>query len=203
MLQEAPPHVELIDFGASRAVASVDLVMSARDSLARSWAQPKGSGGEGVVLLRGGHLLVAKEKKPPALIEFGPSGSSPRGLARGGALANGARWPIPEGRHEFVALSVWFPDRLLTSVCEDFSDLEVGPDGHLYLLSDKSAAIARLDDLRPRDDTARCTAIWQLPKLTGKPEGLAFTPEGRAAVALDTCKARHNLVLFDPPIAVS
>jgi len=31
-----------------------------------TWSDPKGSRGEGMVLLRGGHLLVAKEKKPAA-----------------------------------------------------------------------------------------------------------------------------------------
>jgi hypothetical protein len=35
----------------------------------------------------------------------------------------------------------------------------------------------------------------------GKPEGLAFTSDGRAIVALDTKKARRNLVLLTPPIA--
>ena len=42
---------------------------------------------------------------------------------------------------------------------------------------------------------------WRLPHLDGKPEGLAFTPNGRAIVALDTRKARHNLILLEPPIA--
>ena len=39
------------------------------------------------------------------------------------------------------------PDKTLAKTCADFSDLEIGPDGCLYLLSDKSSTIARLDDL--------------------------------------------------------
>jgi hypothetical protein len=39
-------------------------------------------------------------------------------------------------------------------VCADFSDLEIGPDGRLYLLSDQSASIARLDDLPPEGGKA-------------------------------------------------
>ena len=46
-------------------------------------------------------------------------------------------------------------------------------------------------------------ATWRLGHLDGKPEGLAFTPNGRAIVGLDTRKARHNLVLFEPPIATA
>jgi hypothetical protein len=155
------------------------------------------------VLLPGGHLLVAKEKQPPALIEFGPPGSRPIGLLAGGQLQDGARWPIGEGYHVSVALTVWFPDETLAKTCADFSDLEIGPDGRLYLLSDQSATIARLDDLPPGGGMATVMAAWQLDELDGKPEGLAFTAEGRAIVALDTRKARHNLVLLEPSIAPS
>jgi hypothetical protein len=34
--------------------------------IARAWSDPKGSRGEGTVLLSGGHFVVAKEKKPAA-----------------------------------------------------------------------------------------------------------------------------------------
>ena len=44
-----------------------------------------------------GHLLVAKEKDPPALIEFGPPGATSAGLARGGALPPGSGWAIEDG----------------------------------------------------------------------------------------------------------
>ena len=160
-----------------------------------------GSRGEGAVLLPGGHLLVAKEKDPSALIEFGPAGAEPGGLVRGGALPPGRAWEIEPGDHRYVALATWWPDKALRTACADFSDLEVGPDGHLYLLSDKSASIARLADLRSPGGEATALATWRLGDLDGKPEGLAFTPNGRAMVALDTRKARHNLMLFEPPIA--
>jgi hypothetical protein len=50
---------------------------------------------------------------------------------------------------------------------------------------------------------AALTAAWQLDGLPGKPEGLAFTAEGRAIVALDKRKARRNLFLLEPAIARS
>ncbi len=200
LLQEAPPRVELIDPAARRVVASVDL-RSRATTTSPAWADPEGSRGEGAVFLPGGHLLVAKEKDPPALIEFGPPGPRPPGSARGGALPPGTGWAIEEGDHRYVALAIWRPDKALAKACADFSDLEVGPDGHLYLLSDKSASIARLDDLPAGGGVATAMATWRLPHLDGKPEGLAFTPNGRAIVALDTRKARHNLLLLEPPIA--
>src|SRR5262245_42193611 len=135
LLQETPPRVEFIDPKTLKVVASIDLVVEGRGEIARSWSDPKGSRGEGAVLMPGGHLLVAKEKKPAAFIEFGPPNSPSLGLVGRAALADGERWPIKKGHHRFVALAVWLPDKALAKTCADFSDLEIGPDGYLYLLS--------------------------------------------------------------------
>jgi hypothetical protein len=203
LLQEAPPRAELVDFAMSRVVASINLVVEDQGELARSWYSPDGSRGEGVVLLPGGHLLVAKEKHPAALIEFGPRGSRSRGLVRGGALQDGARWSVADGDQTFVACAVWVPDKALTKACVDFSDLDIGPDGRLYLLSDQSATIARIEDLTPGGGIAALTSAWRLCDLSGKPEGLAFTASGCAIVALDKRKSRRNLVMLEPAIASS
>lgn len=201
LLQETPARVELVDPRGPRVVASIDLVVERPAAIAQAWSHPKGSRGEGMALLPGGHLLVAKEKKPAALIEFGPANAQSRGWIRGGGLPDGKRWPIGKGQHRFVAIAVWRPDRRLVRTCADFSDLEIGPDGHLYLLSDKSATIARLDDLPAGGGSAGLRDAWRLGDLDGKPEGLAFTPRGHAIVGLDTRKPRRNLVLLEPAIA--
>jgi hypothetical protein len=201
LLQETPPRVELIDPKALEVVASVELAVEGGSEIAQAWSDPEGSRGEGMVLLPGGHLLIAKEKKPAAFIEFGPSGSQSRGLVRGGALADGERWPIKKGHHRFIALAIWFPDKTLAKTCADSSDLAIGPDGSLYLLSDKSSTIARLDDLPAGGGAASLLDAWRLGDLDGKPEGLAFTAQGQAVVGLDTRKARRNLVLLEPAVA--
>jgi hypothetical protein len=110
---------------------------------------------------------------------------------------------VADGSQKFVARAVWFPDKRLTKACADFSDLEIGPDGRLYLLSDKSATIARIDDLVPGGGIAAPTAAWRLDDMGGKPEGLSFTASGHAIVALDKRKARRNLVLLESAIAPS
>jgi len=201
LLQETPPRVELIDPKALRVVASIDLAVEGRGGIARAWSHPKRSRGEGMALLRAGHLLVAKEKSPAVFIEFGPPHSRSRGLVRGGALPHGERWPIKEGHHRFVALAFWYPDKALAKNCADFSDLEIGPDGRLYLLSDQSCTIARLDNLPAGGGTAALLDAWRLGEMDGKPEGLAFTAEGRAIVGLDTRKKRRNLILMEPAVA--
>jgi hypothetical protein len=52
-------------------------------------------------------------------------------------------------QESFVAPASWRPDKRLAKTCADFSDLAIGPDGCLYLLSDKSFTMARLDGLPP------------------------------------------------------
>ncbi|MGC1741057.1 MAG: hypothetical protein WA754_00580 [Pseudolabrys sp.] len=114
---------------------------------------------------------------------------------------DGERWPIKKGHHRFVALAIWLPDKTLAKTCADFSDLEIGPDGCLYLLSDKSSTIARLDDLPAGGGIAALLDAWRLGDPNGKSEGLAFTAQGCAIVELDTRKARRNLVLLEPAVA--
>ena len=63
------------------------------------------SRGEGLVFLRGGRLLVAQEKRPQALIEFGPVGAEPQGLSSDDLLGPGESWQAPSGRVDFVPLS--------------------------------------------------------------------------------------------------
>jgi hypothetical protein len=193
LLQETPPRVEIIDLKATKVFASIDLLVEGRGEIAQAWSHPKGSRGEGIALLPGGHLLIATEKRAAVFIEFGPPHSRSRALVDGGALPEGERWPIKQGHHRFVALAMWFPDKTLAKKCADFSDLEIGPDGRLYLLSDKSRTIARLADLSAAGGTAALRDAWWLGGVDGKPEGLAFTAQGRAIVGLDTRKLCRNL----------
>jgi len=202
LLQETPPRAVLIDPATRAVAATITLDIPAGHPLADAWDDPGGSQGEGVVLLANGHLLVAKEKDPSAFIEFGPAGERASGIVDGAILADGVAWPIAPGLHAFVPLATWLPDAGLAATCRDFSDLEVGPDGRLYVLSDKSASLAHLGPLALDGGQATAETAWSLGKVKGKPEGLAFTKNGRAVVALDTTRASANILLFDPPVAV-
>lgn len=201
LLQETPPRAVLIDPPAREVVAIIDLVIQDGHPLATAWGDPDGSQGEGVVLLADGHLLIAKEKDPAALIEFGPTGEPASGVVAGSVLADGVAWPVAAGRQTFVPLATWMPDAELRRTCRDFSDLELGPDRRLYVLSDKSASLARLSPLPADGGEASAEASWDLGKVAGKPEGLAFTRNGRAVVALDTKASNANILLFEPPVA--
>jgi hypothetical protein len=201
ILQESPPRVELLDWVGHRVITRIALEVPEGHPLHDSWVDAEGSQGEGAAFMKNGHLLIAKEKDPAAFVEFGPEGEAASGFGPDSALEAGTPWPTEAGDRVFVPLAVWRPSVKLAANCEDFSDLEVGPDRRLYLLSDKSQTIARVGALDADDPVARADEIWKLPLLDGKPEGLALTRNGRAIVALDTKAAKENLVLLEPPIA--
>ena len=200
LIQEDPPRAELLDWAERRVLATIALDVPMGHALHGAWIDPDASHGEGAVLLANGHLLVAKEKDPPAFMEFGPARGVSSGCSPSTVLSDGAPWPVKPGEHTYVPLATWMPSKELLAACEDFSDLEGGPDHRLYMLSDKSASIARLPDLPAGGGLATADRTWRIMDADGKPEGLAFTRHGRAIVTLDTRQMMHNLVVLDPPI---
>ena len=130
LLQESPARMVLIAVdGAS--LGSIDLHVPREHPLGPSWRDPDGSRGEGILLLANGHLLVAKEKDPPAFLEFGPTGSPPSGVSSTTVLKAGASWPGPEGDVTFEPLAAWMLDDRLADACHDVSDLERPRRSHL------------------------------------------------------------------------
>ena len=172
--------------------------------LAASWADPKGSHTEGVVLLRDGHLLVVKEKDPPALVEFGPAGQEPRGFGPNQWLPAGEAFSAGEGTVELTALAAWFPDRALQKACPDLSDAGAGPT-HLVLLSDKGQAVAVVPPCAPAGDPFsgefQAEVVFRVRGLPDKPEGLAVLPSGDVLIACDLPSATMDNLVVVPRAA--
>ena len=66
--------------GSELLVVSPDFRFERRIELHHHWRDDTAYGLEGLLLLRDGHVLAAKQKKPVRLIEFGPAGDAPLGL---------------------------------------------------------------------------------------------------------------------------
>jgi hypothetical protein len=165
--------------------ASFTLDPSSIGSLDKSWKKEPNSRGEGMVLMKRGHLLLLKEKKPSLLIEFGPPGDLPMGYGPDTFLAAGEEWILPS-QDKLVALKVWRFSRRLAAMAGDASDLTVGPDGRAYLLSDESAIVVRLEKrLKPDQAEVHASAAWALPTEIVKPEGLVIDREMHPWVAVD------------------
>ena len=202
LMCEDPPLVLVADTVDRELVAEIRLTAPAGSLLDGQWDDPS-SRGEGLVFLRGGRLLVAQEKRPRALIEFGPVGTDPLGLSSDDLLGSGESWQAPSGRVEFVPLSMWKLKSEAKKALGDVSAIGTDSDGNLWLLSDKSQRVGRLgldDPLAPDDDEVRgLDEIWDLPEGAVKPEGVAALGDGRVLVALDTGSTTGNGLIVTRP----
>jgi hypothetical protein len=184
LLRETPGTVQLLDAGLGTLRATIALRPVA--------GAGKKSGGEGLLLLERGHLLVVLEEDPVALVEYGPAGDAPVGVSASSLRAG----PSPfAGDVAYVPLQVWPLD---DATIEDLSDIACAPDGGVYLVSDESRALLklRLPLAATKDATAGFEARWELPEGMANAEGLAFLPDGRPVVAIDTDDDAANLFVL-------
>lgn len=204
LVREHPNRAELLDLESRRSLSRIEL--EAPDStdmrwLTDSWNDPGGSHAEGVVLLRGGRLLVVKEKGPAAVVEFAAAGESPLGFGTQRWLAPGEAWDVAGGAVTLRACAAWRPGPELRAACPDLSDAAVGM-GLLLLLSDQGRAIAVVAPPRPGSPASSgelasgelaADLLLRLSGIRDKPEGLVVLPDGDLLVACDRGRVAENL----------
>ena len=200
VLTENPPRVALVDPTDRWVAACASLVVTGKfPRTRRTWGVDSTVKGEGVLLLQDGHLLVAKERSPVVWGEWGPDSHFPMGLSRETLLGDDEGWAPPPDR--LVLLHRWTlqPDpggETLT----DVSDMSVGPDGRIWVISEKDRRIGRLPPLMsPETETVHLDGLWALGGARTKhPEGLAIGRDGTIYVARDTKKPKGNLLIYRP-----
>lgn len=165
----------------------ITLTLPDDSPLKRSWDRDENSRGEGMLLLSNGHILIAKEKGPSAIIEFAPKGEDAKGYTPGMQLKGAFK--VPSGdKSEFVAVKSWELKASAINLVGDISDLTVDADGTLIALSDQSRAIARIEkELSVDEDKIDVKQLWDLPKEVDKPEGIQLV-NGKPFVACDLRK---------------
>lgn len=202
LMCEDPPVVLVADTVTRELRAQIRLTAPRGSLLDGQWDDAS-SRGEGLVFLRDGRLLVAQEKRPRALIEFGPLGTEPRGLSSNDLLGPGESWEAPDGHVDFVPLSMWKLKSSAKKALGDVSSIAIDSEGNLWLLSDTSQRVGRLgldDPLGPDDDEVRdLDEVWDLPEGAEKPEGIAALGDGRVLVALDTRSTSGNGMIVTRP----
>ncbi len=126
--------------------------------------------GEGLILLKNGHILVAKENYPVALVEFGPEGDDAIGLNATTVLAPGESFSFrSENFHQkLVPLHSW---TLATHGKCDISDLALDKDQMLLALSEVCLTIQRYEALVPGEQ-AKLKDVYVLPGEIQSPEAL-------------------------------
>jgi SdiA-regulated len=199
VLREVPGTVLVFDAGLGELLGVLALTVADDPDEERAWAADENALGEGLLLLRNGHLFVVKEDKPRQLLEFGLPGWPAEGLRRDLLVADRGRFPGPDApRATFHLLAAWDLGGEALARIGDLSDVTVGPDGRVYLLSDESRCIARLQEtVPPESGTVSVDRVWGLPERLHQPEGLVITGDWEVLVATDHKERRENLFLLD------
>jgi hypothetical protein len=207
LLQEGPSRVLVLSAGLARVEAVVELAVApGQPGFGREWADDDNARGEGLLLLAGGHLLVAKQKAPVCLIEFGPPGDGPLGVGPQTLLAPGAELDLPGSPGgatvDYGVLGWWVLSGRRAGRVESANDLAVDGEGRVLLVSSRSRRIARIaGPLGPGAHEAGIDDDWRLPDLPGRgrprPEALCILPEA-VLVGLDSRDEDDNLVALEP-----
>lgn len=208
MLSETRSEIPCFDRSLEESRGIIKLDTSPLKHLDRLWGNRPNSRGEGMILMKKGHMLVLKEKNPSLLVEFGPSGDAPMGYGPETFLQPGEAFtlPSPQGPDQkdlaLAALKTWeFSDRL-RELATDASEITLGPDGHVYLLSQQSLVLIRLEKvLKPDEGKVNVDndAWWTLPKGIGKAEGLVIDGERHPWIGIDIKqKGKPNLFRLSP-----
>jgi SdiA-regulated len=198
VLREVPGTVLVFDQTLETLLHVFPLTVEDDPAELEAWEADQNALGEGVLLLRNGHLFIVKEDKPRQLLEFGPPGAQAEGLREDLPIAHAGEFPTPpESRATFRLLSAWDLGGAAAERIGDLSDVTVGPDGRIYVLSDESRCIARLQaTLDPGDRLIEVDRIWGLPDRLHQPEGLVITADWEVLVAVDHDEPRQNLFLL-------
>jgi hypothetical protein len=198
VLREGPAQLLVVD-EAGNVGQTVQLrVTNDIPRLAAEWndAENENSRGEGVLLLRDGHVLVAKQRESTWLIEFGAPGESAKGFTTLSPLRPSEAFALTSTTTEMHALTAWLVDQ---PELQSLNDLATDDDGRLYIVSSTSRRLGRLDqDLDPSGGRARPTA-YDLPAelfqtKDDKAEGLVHSSRLGWLVGLDLDRDGDNVI---------
>lgn len=201
VLQEEEARILVLASDGSALLQTITLVVpAAQPGFGPEWRDNPNERGEGLALLTGGHVLVAKQKNPVYLIEFGPDGDDPSGIAPDTVLPAEDAFDRPAGdAPELLPLAAWPLGETTEEKLPTVNDIAAGPDGRVYLISSKRGTIARLEERLEPGERARAEDAWEIDAdIPGgpdaRPEGLALTAGARPTVGIDTKLAGDNVV---------
>jgi uncharacterized protein YjiK len=199
VLREVPGTVFVFDPELRTLLHVLALTVEDDPEEQEAWEADENALGEGLLLLRNGHLFVVKEERPRQLLEFGLPGAAAEGLTGDLLIADTGEFPTPDQpRATFHMLAAWDLGGEALDRIGDLSDVAIGPDGRVYILSDQSRCIARLQEtVPPESGTVEVDRIWGLPERLHQPEGLVITAGWDVLVATDHEELRDNLFLLD------
>ena len=198
MLQESPGRIYVADRDLKHIECVIELTLDEDQRRELNWDADSNARAEGLVLLRNGHVLIAKEKEPPLFLEFGARGEDAQGVQPDLLFGSIGEFPLPqEQKVSFELLKTWSLDK--GSGITDISDMAAAPNAGLYLLSDESRCIARAETNLSHEETQLSVReMWELPEELEQPEGLVIRDGMVPLVAIDRDEQAENLFVMEP-----
>jgi hypothetical protein len=172
VLQEHPGHVFVLSSDLGRLDEPLELEVPGGDvEWERSWHEHKNARGEALLLMRGSHVLVFKQKDPVTLIEFGPGDDASIDLRGDPFLPADESFAVSD--RPLHPVRSWQLDAPLESI-SDASRI----GGEIFVLSAKSRCVAALGPLGDGGEPVGLAGEpWALPDDIAQPEGLVVLDE--------------------------
>jgi hypothetical protein len=208
LLQEGPARVLVVAPGWDRLEQAIELhVDPAEPGLGAEWYGDEhalNSRGEALLLLRGGHMLVIKQRDSTRFIEFGPAPDDPAGLTVHTYLPPGEAFDLPaDGDARYEVLATWpLDDGDTADLFPALNEVARGDDGRLYVLSSKALRIGQVDHVLPGDEAVKIAGWGDLPDdlpggEDGRAEGLVMLDGTTPLISIDRKDAGDNLVRLE------
>ena len=202
LLQEEPSRIIVLNKELNKIIHNIELVITdhLKDSL--QWGVKKNSAAEGITLLKNGHILITKEKKPFRLVEFTNRKNQALGYNKKLSLENKGVFPLSSKSKKLKLYSNYFWKLKLDDEekLKDVSGINIDNNNEVYLLSDKSHVISHLGDTLSVDkDTLELKKVYALPDEFDKAEGMVIDLKKRAIIGVDKkATDKKNIFLLSP-----
>jgi hypothetical protein len=196
LLREFPGAIIVFDknFETVKSLIKLDYTYSKWKKKKKKGKLQSNSSGEGLILLENGHILVVKESHPSSVIEFGPKGDEPFGFSEKSLLKANDGFEIPNRRSVYHVLKVWKLPRMQPKC--DASEITVGPNSELFLLSQSCKRIYKIANLEVKDKRMKILNTYNLPSIVSKPESLVVADNYQAIVGSDSKKSKKVIYSF-------
>ena len=186
LLHEQLGTIFVFDPDSDEIVSLINLdsfTMGADKTRYKSTVSKENAMGEGMILLRNGHILVIKERYKPSVIEFGPPGSEPEGYDKDLWVSDQYEFPITGKQYTMVPLKIWTIPKQHKNC--DLSELSPDQSGNLWVLSQQCSWLAGLSDLYVNESEMGFKSFLRLPSKLKKAEAFIIPEPGLFVVAED------------------
>ena len=198
VLREVPGTVFVFDPALERLLHVLPLTVEDDPGEQRAWDADENALGEGLLLLRNGHLFVVKEEKPRQLLEFGLPGERAQGLHGDLLIADRGRFPTPTSRPppSTCCRPGTSAGRRWSGSATSATSPSAPTAASTCSATSPAASPGSRTASRP-SGTVAVDRIWGLPDRLHQPEGLVITAAWDLLVATDHTEQRENLFLLD------